>query len=203
MMGAAKNLLVLRGGVATSGPALVFPKLRVAPSPSTTGAFHATIRPLCAGTRALRVSLSPCALGRVGCWMPTCRECGPRRLAMPRPRGVPALGNYSVCFRWLGGDAGNTRFRKDVTAGETNYSGKLPIVLRGPRGRRFGKTASGTDCGTGSCCGRGVVPPRYHPPVPRWYCDFGPFPGMENKRMTRSRPGLVLWEVLFFIIEWE
>ena len=88
------------------------------------------------------------ALGRVGCWMPACRERGPRRLAMPRPcggcpdfrsgrilkqlrrqrlplpspRGVPALGNYSVCFRWLGGNAGNARLRKDVTAGETNYS---------------------------------------------------------------------------------
>ena len=37
----------------------------------------------------------------------------------------------------LGGDVGNARFRKDVTAGETNYSGKLPIILRGPRGCRF------------------------------------------------------------------
>ena len=105
----------------------------------------------------------PCALGRVGCWMPACRERGPRRLAMPRPcggcpdfrsgripqqlrrqrlplprpGGVPALGNYSVCFRWLGGDVGNARCREDVTAGETNYSGKLPIILRGPRGCRF------------------------------------------------------------------
>ena len=163
----------MRGGVATSGPALVFSKLRVAPSPSTTEAFHATIRPLCAETRALWVSLSPCALGRVGCWMPACRECGPRRFAtlrpccgcpdfrsgripqqlrrqrlpLPRPGGVPALGNYSVCFRWLGGDVGNARCREDVTAGETNYSGKLPIILRGPRGCRFGKTASRTDCG--------------------------------------------------------
>lgn len=106
---------------------------------------------------------SPCALGRVGCWMPACRECGPRRFAMPRPccgcpdfrsgripqqlrrqrlplprpGGVPALGNYSVCFRWLGGDVGNARCRENVTAGETNYSGKLPIILRGPRGCRF------------------------------------------------------------------
>lgn len=49
----------------------------------------------------------------------------------------PSLGNYSVCFRWLGDDVENACCRKDVTAGETNYSGKLSIILRGPRGCRF------------------------------------------------------------------
>lgn len=35
----------------------------------------------------------------------------------------------------------------------------------------------------------GTVPAP--PLVPRWYCDFAPFPGMENNRKPRSGPGLV------------
>ena len=162
--------------------------------------------------------------------LPGCRECGPRRFAMPRlcggcpdfrsgrilkqprrqrlplpsPRGVPALGNYSVCFRWLGGDFGNARLRKDETAGETNYSGKLPIVLRGPRGCRFREnrvwgrlrcrrlffsdvSAAGKRCRAvpAAAAGAGRYRGGTTPPVPRWYCDFGPFPGMENNRKPR------------------
>ena len=47
--------------------------------------------------------------------------------------------------------------------------------------------------------GTAAVPP----PVLRWYCDFGPFPGMENNRKPRSRHGPVLWKTLVLIIEWE
>lgn len=70
--------------------------------------------PLCHAATMLR--LSGLRSGRIP------QQLRRQRLPLPSPRGVPALGNYSACFRWLGGDVGNARFRKDVTAGETNYS---------------------------------------------------------------------------------
>ena len=44
-----------------------------------------------------------------------------------------------------------------------------------------------------------AVPPL----VPRRYCDFVPFLGMENNRKLSSRPGLVRQKASFLIIEWE
>lgn len=47
--------------------------------------------------------------------------------------------------------------------------------------------------------GTAAVPP----PVLRWYCDFGPFPGTGNNGKPWSRPGSVLRKTLVLIIEWE
>ena len=90
----------------------------------------------------------PCALGRVGCWMPGCRERGPRRFAMLRLCSgcsdfrsgrilqqlrrqrlpLPSPGGprrWAITIPSVSGGLEVTsgmRASKNVTAGETNYS---------------------------------------------------------------------------------
>ena len=52
--------------------------------------------------------------------------------------GTLSSRDYSVCCRRLGGNAGKQRSRIDVSAGHCHYSGKLPIILHGPRKRLNG-----------------------------------------------------------------
>lgn len=50
--------------------------------------------------------------------------------------GVPSLGKYPIGCRWLGDDVGKPLFRRNVPAGKSHCSRKLPIILRGQRKRR-------------------------------------------------------------------
>jgi hypothetical protein len=88
-------------------------------------------------------------------------------------------------------------------------------------GAVFGKIASEPDCSTsdysfqafpqvGSAAEQyqRLLPARggtvaVPPPVLRWYCDFGRFSTVKNNRKPRSKPGLVLRKMSYFITEWE